>query len=140
SQPSAGLIAAAWIANERGVVADNEDRFMAKFLEQAQFAQRHRMAQMNVDAGRVDAILDPERLASLQAAFELLPQFLLGHDLLDAATDQGQLLGNGFHDALPFGLCEFTKASVHADVAGLPDRSLQNRPGRRCHQSNGAAW
>ena len=96
-QAGAGLIAAAGIADQGGVVADDEDRLMAEFLEQPQLAQGHRMAQVNVDAGRIDAVLDAQRLAGLDAAFELLAQLRFRHDLLDAAADQCELFVNGFH-------------------------------------------
>ena len=71
---------------------------MAELLEQAQLAQRDGVAEMNVDAGRVDAVLDAQRLAGLDAAVELLAQLVLGDDLLDAAADQGELFIDGFHD------------------------------------------
>ena len=57
-QARAGLIAAAGVADQGGVVADDQHRLMAQFLEQAQLAQRNRVAEMDVDAGRVDAVLD----------------------------------------------------------------------------------
>ena len=96
-QPGAGLVAAAGVADQGGVVADDQHRLMAQFLEQAQLAQRHGVAEVDVDAGRVDAVLDAQRLAGLDAALQLLPQLGLGHDLLDAAADQGQLFIDGFH-------------------------------------------
>ena len=89
-QPGARLVAAAGVADQGGVVADDQDRLMAQFLEQPQLAQRDGVAEVNVDAGRVDAVLDAQRLAGLDAAFQLLAQLGLGHDLLDAAADQGQ--------------------------------------------------
>ena len=73
---------------------------MAQFLEEPQLAQRHRMAEMNVDAGRVDAVLDAQRLAGFDAALQFFEQFVLRHDLLGAAADQGQLFLDGFHDFL----------------------------------------
>jgi hypothetical protein len=48
---------------------------------------------MHVDAGRVDAVLDPQRLSRTPALFEARCKLILGNDLLDAAADNGQLLG-----------------------------------------------
>jgi hypothetical protein len=55
------------------------------------------VAEVDVDASGVDAVLDAERLAGLGAALELTPQLVLGHDLLDAAADQGELFLDGEH-------------------------------------------
>ncbi len=70
---------------------------MAEFLEQAQLAQRDRVAEMHVDAGRIDAVLDAQRLAGLHAAFELPHQIGFGDDLFGPAANQGQLLGDTLH-------------------------------------------
>jgi hypothetical protein len=56
------------------------------------------VAQVHVEAGRVDAVLDAQRLAGLDAAFELAHQLGLGHDLLSPAADQLQLLGDAHHN------------------------------------------
>src|SRR5205823_11241922 len=47
-QPGAGLIAAAGVADQRRVIADNQDRLMAKFLKDPQLPQRYRVAEVNV--------------------------------------------------------------------------------------------
>jgi hypothetical protein len=47
---------------------------------------------MNVDAGRVDSVLDAKRLPGLEAALELLLEFSFGDDLLDPAANQRKLL------------------------------------------------
>ena len=77
-EAGAGLIAAAGVADEGGVIADDEDRLMAEFLEQAQLAQRDGVAEVNVDAGGVDAVLDAQRRVGADAAFELLAQLVRG--------------------------------------------------------------
>jgi hypothetical protein len=58
------------------------------------------VAEVNVNAGGVDAVLDAKRLAGLDAAFELLAQVILGDDLLDATAEQSQLFVNGLHAGL----------------------------------------
>src|SRR5205814_4862243 len=55
----------------------------------------------DVDARRVDAVLDPQGFPRFEAALQLLPQLGLRLDLLHAAADQGQLLIDRFHDWLP---------------------------------------
>ena len=64
---------------------------MAEILELPQLPQDDRVAEMDVEAGRVDAELDPERLAGRDAALQLLAQFVFGGDLVDAAADEGEL-------------------------------------------------
>ena len=98
-EAGARLVAAAGVADEGGVVADDEDGLVAEFLEQAQLAQRDGMAEMDVDAGGVDAVLDAQRLAGLDAAFELAAQVGFRRDLLGAAADQFQLFIDGLHGA-----------------------------------------
>jgi hypothetical protein len=56
------------------------------------------MAEMDVDAGRIDAVLDAQRCAGLEAALELLLELGFRHDLLGTAFDQGKLIFDGFHD------------------------------------------
>ena len=73
SEAGARLIPAARVADQGGVVADDQHRLVAEFLKKPQLAQRHGMAEMYVDAGRIDAVFDAQRLAGLEAPFELLP-------------------------------------------------------------------
>ena len=126
-EAGARLVAAAGVADEGGVVADDEDGLMAEFLEQPQLAQRHGMAEMDVDAGRVDAVLDAQRLAGLDAAFELAAQVGLRRDLLGAAADQFELFIDGFH-----GECSFRQREVVGSLARstLTTHSLGRRPSR----------
>ncbi len=70
---------------------------MAQLLEQTHFAQGNGVAEVNVDAGGVDAVLDAQGLAGLDAAFELFAELVTEFDLLDAALDQGQLFGDTLH-------------------------------------------
>src|SRR5207248_66074 len=56
----ARLIAAAGIAHQGRIVAEDEHGMVAQFLEQAQLAKRHRMAEMDIDPRRIDTVLDAE--------------------------------------------------------------------------------
>src|SRR5262249_25086513 len=91
-QAGPGLVATAGIPDESGVVADDEDRLVSQLLEQSKLAERDGVSQVDINAGRVDAVLDAKRLAGGNAALELCPEGILGNDLLDAAADQGKLL------------------------------------------------
>ena len=62
---------------------------MAQLLEKAQLPERNRMAEMDIDPGRVDAQLDAKRSGGLEAALELLPQLGLRNNVIDASPDQG---------------------------------------------------
>src|SRR5262249_44445494 len=64
---------------------------------EAQLAKRYRVAEVNVDSGWVDPVLDAQRHSRSNAALEFLPQLSLGDDLLGASMDQGDLFINGFH-------------------------------------------
>ena len=59
------------------------------------FRSGDRVAEVDVEPGRVDAVLDAQRLAGRAAAFELLDEFVPRLDLLDAAADDGELLLDG---------------------------------------------
>ena len=54
---------------------------VAEVLELPQLPQRDRVAEMDVEAGRVDAVLDPQRLAGREATFELLAELVARLDL-----------------------------------------------------------
>ena len=97
SEARARLIAAARVADQGGAVADDEHRLVAQFLEEPQLAQGDGVAEMNVNAGGVDAVLDAEGLAGLDAALELLTQLGLRLDLVNTAADERQLFLNRFH-------------------------------------------
>ena len=82
-----GGVLARRVADERRAVADDKRDVVAQVLELAHLAQRDRMAQMQIRAGRIDAQLDVERLAAL----ELLKQAAFGHDLRSARCDDVKL-------------------------------------------------
>ena len=67
---------------------------MAEFLKLPELPQRDCVPEVNVETGRVDAILNAEGLPGLAAAFELLLEFVAGFDLGGPAQEKGELLVN----------------------------------------------
>ena len=61
---------------------------MPEFLELPEFLQCHRMAEVDVRRGGIDAELDPQRASEAQ----FLEQFLFGEDLGGAAGEDRELL------------------------------------------------
>ena len=55
--------AAARVADHRGKIADDEDRFVSEVLKLAQLSQDDGVAEMQIGARRIDAELDPQRPA-----------------------------------------------------------------------------
>ena len=74
---------------------------MAEFLKELELSQRYGMAEMNVDAGRVDAVLDAQRLARGDAPLQFLPEFAERLDLVGPTADQFDLFVDGFHEEFP---------------------------------------
>ena len=62
-QSLSARVAAAGVADRGRGGADDEHRGVAEFLELPQLAQRNRVAEVDVEAGGVDAVLDAQRLA-----------------------------------------------------------------------------
>ena len=89
------VIAPARVSHQSRVVADDDHRLMTQLLELAQFSEWHRVAEMDINAGRIDAVFDPQWFAGLSALGQLRCQFLFRHDLLDTTPDDGQLFVNG---------------------------------------------
>jgi len=90
-----GVVAAGGIADAGGVVADNQDGFVAPFLKLPDDAQGNRVAERNIRGGRVHAELDAKGLAGGSAALELFAQVLFGEHALAPAIQDGDLLVNG---------------------------------------------
>src|SRR5262249_8371350 len=91
------------VADEGGGVADDQDRLVAQFLKLAELPQRDGVAEVDVEPGRVDAVLDAQGLPGGDAALQFLAQLGERLDLLGPALDQGELVSDGFHGALRFG-------------------------------------
>ena len=89
------LVATARVTDQRRIVSDNQDRFVAEFLELPHLAERHGVTQVNVDAGRVDAVFDPQRRVRVAAVLQFLSQLVFRHDLFDTAANDGKLFFDG---------------------------------------------
>ena len=96
AQARAGRRLARRVADHRGEVAEDQHRDVAEILEQAQPAQHHGEPEVDVGRRRVDAELDPQRLA----AFELLAQ-LGRRDDVDRARGQQLELAIDVHGRRP---------------------------------------
>ena len=99
-QLGAGLVAARWVADQGRVVADDDDGRVTQLLELTELAQGDRVSQVDVDPGRVDAVLDAQRAVLADRAFELLEEFGFGDDLLDPAFQDRKLFGDIPHGAI----------------------------------------
>src|SRR5205814_1982366 len=73
-------IAAGGIAHARGVIADDDDRLVAPFLELADDAHGDGMTERDVRRRRVHAHLDAQRLADGLGLGEFSPQVFFGED------------------------------------------------------------
>ena len=67
---------------------------MAQLLKLPQFSQRHGVAEMHINARRIDAVFDAQGLPGLAALGQFRGQFLFGHNLLDTTPNDGQLFVN----------------------------------------------
>ena len=93
-QRDAGLVAAGGVADERRVVADDDDGRVAEVLKLAELAERDGVAEVDVDPGRVDPVLDPERRArSATERLELPGELGLGRDRVDPSAEDFELFG-----------------------------------------------
>src|SRR5262249_33613576 len=59
-EPGPGLVPAAGVAHQGGAVANDQHRLVPQLLEQAELAQGHRVPEVDIAAGRVDAVLDAQ--------------------------------------------------------------------------------
>ena len=83
------------IADEPGEVADEKDDGVAHVLEVLELAHQHGVAEMQIRRGRIEACLDPHRLAALPGLLQPLAQVALADDLRRALAQVGKLLVNG---------------------------------------------
>ena len=96
----AGFVAARRIAHQGRVVADDDHGRVTQILKLAQLAQGDRMSQVDVDSGRVDAVLDAQGAVLSDRAFELFEELGFGNDLFHAAFQNRKLFGDIPHRAL----------------------------------------
>src|SRR5262249_22779476 len=85
------LRAAAGIAHEPGVIADDDHDGMAELLELAQLGEADRVSEVDIGRRGVKALLDAQRLISGQGALELADEALLGQDLFRAFADRFEM-------------------------------------------------
>src|SRR5262249_13692931 len=100
-QPGPRLVAPGGVADERGVVADDDDGRVPEVLELPQLAQGDGVAEVDADAGRVDAVLDAEGRPGRRRAAELLQELVLGDDLVDPAPEDLELFPDVPHRQPP---------------------------------------
>ncbi|MNS65553.1 hypothetical protein D3C72_987230 [compost metagenome] len=81
----AGAVAARGVADQRGEVADQEDHAVPQVLELAHLVEHHRVSDMNIRCGRVQAQLDAQRLAGGFRLLELLHPLVLRQQFVSAA-------------------------------------------------------
>jgi len=90
----ASLVFVRWIANERGVRADEEGHLVPQFLKLAQFAHGDGVAEMQVGGARVVAAIHPQRAAfgqfGSQFGLHRLRQVVVA--VFGALHEQSQLL------------------------------------------------
>ena len=87
AQRGPGLVAARGVAHQGGVVADDDDGRMPQVLKLAELAQGDRVAEVDIDPGRVDAILDAQGDACRLGTFQFPDELLAGDDLLDPPVE-----------------------------------------------------
>jgi hypothetical protein len=71
---------------------------VAELLKLLHLFQRHGVAKMDVDAGRVDAVFDPQRRVSVAAFLQFRGELFFRADLLDPSANDGELLFNGLSE------------------------------------------
>ena len=91
----AGGLLARGIADAGGEAADQEDHPVAELLEVPHLAQQHRVAQVEVGRGGVEAGLHGQRLAGLARPLELGAELRLVDQVDGAAPEQRHLLFDG---------------------------------------------
>ena len=89
-----GLVTTTRVTNLRGVVPHDEDDRMTEVLELAELAHHDRMTEVNVRSRRIHTHLDTEGLARFVGLLEFLFEFILRHDVGNAAHQNFKLFFN----------------------------------------------
>ncbi len=112
------------VADHRGEVADQEDHLVAQVLQLAQLVQDHRMAQVQVRRGWIEAQLDAQRHAALLGARQLLREFAFDQQFVDTALGDGE----GFLDLVRQWQCG-AGGSLLGRCGGCIHRVRKNKSG-----------
>ena len=84
-QRRSGVVAPGRVANHRCKVADQENDLMPQILQLAHLVQNHRVTDVNIRRGRIEAELDPQRLTGGLGPRELPEPVSLRQELLAIA-------------------------------------------------------
>src|SRR6185503_12768187 len=95
AQDWTSLVAPGGITHSRGVITDDQNRFMSPLLELPNDRQRHDMPQRHIRRGWVHAKLNPQRFAGLSAALHFPAKVLLIEDLLAPPREGLDLVVDG---------------------------------------------
>ena len=83
------------IADHGGKSADQKNRGVAEILKMLQLAHHHRMAEMKIGSGGIDAQFHAQRLAGFQRLLELGAEFRFRNNFSDAFAQVGELFFDG---------------------------------------------
>ena len=70
-----------WITDQTRKVADQEDRGVAQILKVLHLPDKHRVAEMDIRRGRIEACFDAQRFAGLLRLLQLCDEFLFANDV-----------------------------------------------------------
>ena len=94
----AGAVAARRVANHTGEVADQEDDRVAQILQLAHLVEHHRVTDVDVRRGRIQAQLDAQRRASSLGFGQFFDPVVLRQQLFHAPQGDRQSLSNAIGD------------------------------------------
>jgi hypothetical protein len=92
---AASFVAAAGVTHECRVVADDNHGLMSEVLKLAELSQGYGVTQVHVDSGRINPVLHSQWNAGVTAVLQFFPEFILGDDFFDAASNQAELFFDG---------------------------------------------
>src|SRR6185436_15952961 len=90
-QARARLVSPARVADERRVGADDEHDLVSQLLELTEFSKSDRVTQVDVGRRGVETLFHAERDLRPKRTLELLDQFRLGDEFLDARSNDREL-------------------------------------------------
>src|SRR5208337_3140708 len=123
--------------DERRIITDNDDRGVAQILKLLELAQGNGMAQMNVDARWVDAVLDTQRAALADRLFQFLAKLLFRDDGFDATAKNLHLEIEIDHRSSELLRCSGSRA-ISRRHRGIGIHRGDSRIPRTCGQDGGS--